>query len=86
MSAQQSAEITHGAYEIAWQEFTNFAGLSVDVRRMGNQLRWYIRLMIAVGERDPSKIAKSALGMTRQYEQITRSKSRVGPGFYPVRR
>lgn len=35
-----------------------------------NQLRWYIRLMITVGERDPSKIAKSALGMTRQYEQI----------------
>jgi hypothetical protein len=55
MSAQQTAEITHGAYEIAWQEFTNFAGLSVDVRRMGNQLRWYIRLMIAAGERDRRK-------------------------------
>ena len=38
--------------------------------------------MTAVGERDPSKIARSALGMTRQYEQITRSKSRVGPSIY----
>jgi len=27
-----------------------------------------------VGERDPSKIAKSALGMIREYEQIMRSK------------
>ena len=57
MPVEQTAEITHSAYELAWQEFINFAGLSVDERRTGtNQLRWYI-LMIAVGERDPSKIA-----------------------------
>lgn len=86
MPVEQTAEITHSANELAWQEFINFAGLSVDERRTGtNQLRWYI-LMIAVGERDPSKIARSALGMTRQYEQITRSKSRVGPSIYSARR
>lgn len=86
MPVDQTSEITHSAYELAWQEFINFAGLSVDERRTGtNQLRWYI-LMIAVGERDPSKIARSALGMTRQYEQITRSKSRVGPSIYSARR
>jgi hypothetical protein len=86
MPVEQAAEITHSAYELAWQEFINFAGLSVDERRTGTkQLRWYI-LMIAVGERDPSKIARSALGMTRQYEQITRSKSRVGPSIYSARR
>ncbi|MFZ1186272.1 MAG: hypothetical protein WAO14_23310 [Pseudolabrys sp.] len=86
MPVEQTAEITHSAYELAWQEFINFAGLSVDERRTGtNQLRWYI-LMIAVGERDPSKIARSALGMTRQYEQITRSKSLVGPSIYSARR
>jgi hypothetical protein len=33
--------------------------------------------MAAVGERDPIKIAKSALGMMREYEQIVRSKARV---------
>ena len=87
MPVEQTAEITQSAYELAWQEFINFAGLSVDERRTGtNQLRWYIRLMIAIGERDSSKIARSALGMTRQYEQITRSKSRVGPSFYSARR
>jgi len=85
MSGQQTAEITHSAYEIAWQEFLDVVGLSADERRTGtNQLRSYIRLMIAVGERDPSKIAKLALGMTRQYEQITRSKSRVGPSIHPA--
>lgn len=69
MPVEQTAEITHSAYELAWQEFINFAGLSVDERRAGtNQLRW------------------SALGMTRQYEQITRSKSRVGPSIYSARR
>ena len=33
--------------------------------------------MTDMGERDPSKIARLALGMTRQYEQITRSEARV---------
>jgi hypothetical protein len=33
--------------------------------------------MAEVGERDPSKIAKSALGLMRQDEQIMRSKVRV---------
>jgi hypothetical protein len=85
MSVEQTAEITHSAYEMPWEEFLNFAGLSADERRTGtNRLRWYIRLMIAVGERDPSKIARSAVGMTRQYEQITRSKSWVGPSIYPA--
>ena len=85
MSVDQTAEITHTAYKIAWKEFINSTGFSANERRTGtNQLRWYIRLMIAVGERDPSKIARSALGMTRQYEQIARSKSRVGLSIYPV--
>ena len=45
MSIEQTAEITHSAYELAWQEFINLAGLSADERRTGtNQLRWYIRL------------------------------------------
>ena len=35
MPVEQTAEITHSAYELAWQEFINFAGLSVDERRTG---------------------------------------------------
>ena len=86
MSVERTTAIVHTAYEIAWHEFINLAGLSDDERRTGTkQLRWYIRLMAAVGERNPSKIASSALGMTRQYEQITRSKSRVGLNKYPTR-
>jgi hypothetical protein len=68
------------AYEAAWQEFVKLTGLTADEKRRGpDQLRWYIRLLTAVGERDPSKIAMSALCMMRQYEQIARSKARVAP-------
>jgi len=87
MFVEQTANIANKAYDIAWQEFINLVDLSADERRTGTkQLRWYVHLMTAVGERDPSKIARSALGMTRQYEQITRSKSRVGLNVYPVGR
>jgi hypothetical protein len=89
MSLQQSAsaDVARAAYEIAWQEFINLTGLSADERRTGpNQLRWYIRLMTAVGERDPSKIARSALSMTRQYKQIKRSEARVALNTPPAAR
>jgi hypothetical protein len=66
------------AYAIAWQEFTNSKGLSPDERMSGpDKLRWYIQLLAEAGERDPEKIAKLALGMIREYEQIVRSKARV---------
>jgi hypothetical protein len=75
-----TADLARVAYEVAWREFVGLTGLTSEEMRTGsNQLRWYIRLMTTVGERDPSKIARSALGMTRQYEQITRSKARVAP-------
>ena len=61
--------------------------LVADERTVGaNRLRWYIHLMTEMGERDPSKIARSALGMTRQYEQITRSKARVALSISPAER
>ena len=34
-----------------------------------DRLRWYIQVMVEVGERDPSKIARAAIGMLREYEQ-----------------
>ena len=80
MSEQETgiAPVAYAAYEAAWQEFMQLPGLTPDEKRHGpNQLRWYIHLMTEIGERDPSKIATSALGMMRQYEQVTRSKGRL---------
>jgi hypothetical protein len=42
-----------------------------------DKLRSYIQVLAEFGERDPSKIAKSALGMMRECEQIGHSKARV---------
>jgi hypothetical protein len=39
--------------------------------------------MAEVGERDPSKIAKSTLEMIREYELIMRSKARIVFGTHP---
>lgn len=89
MSVQQTGtvDVARAAYKSAWQEFINLTALSADERTVGaNRLRWYIHLMTEVGERDPSKIARSALGMTRQYEQITRSKARVALDISPAER
>lgn len=89
MSFQETgiAAVVCAAYEAAWQEFLKLPGLTPDEKSRGpNQLRWYIRLMTAVGERDPSKIARSALGMMRQYDQISRSKARIGLHISPAQR
>ena len=80
MSIQETgiAPVCCAAYEAAWQEFVKLPDLTPEEKRKGpDQLRWYIRLLTAVGERDPSKIAMSALCMMRQYEQIARSRARV---------
>lgn len=87
MPVPQTADVARVAYEAAWQEFIGLSDLTREEIRTGlNQLRRYIRLMTEVGERDPSKIARSALAMTRQYEQITRSKARIAPMIVPVER
>ena len=62
----------------AWQDFSVLPNLTPDEKASGpSRLRWYIRLMVEVGERDPAKIAKAAMGMLREYEQILRSQARV---------
>ena len=72
------ADIKRSAYEIAWREFCSLPGLTPDEKVGGpNMLHWYIQVMTEVGERDPSKIAKAAIGMMREYEQILRSKARL---------
>jgi hypothetical protein len=42
-----------------------------------DRLHWFIGVMIETGERDALKIAKASVGMSRQHEQIARSKARV---------
>ena len=73
-----TAEIKRRAYEMAWQKFIDLPRLTPDEKLSGpDKLRWYIHVMADVGERDPDKMAKAALGMLREYEQIKRSKARV---------
>ena len=73
-----TTDLVCSSYEIAWQEYSTLPGLTPDEHMFGpDKLRSYIQAMAAVGERDPTKIAKSALGMMREYEQIVRSKARV---------
>jgi hypothetical protein len=72
------ADITRSAYDIAWRDFSALPNLTPDEKASGpRRLYWYIRLMVEVGERDPAKIAKAAMGMLREYEQILRSQARV---------
>jgi len=73
-----TADLVCSSYEIAWQEYSTLPGLTPDEHMFGpDKLRSYIQVMADVGERDPIKIAKSALGMMREYEQVVRSKARV---------
>lgn len=73
-----TADIVRLSYEIAWREYCALPGLTPDENHFGPaKLRSYIQVVAEVGERDPSKIAKSALGLMRQDEQIMRSKVRV---------
>jgi hypothetical protein len=73
-----TVDVVRSSYEIAWREYRALPGLTPDENLFGPaKLRSYIQVMAEVGERDPSKIAKSALGLMRQDEQIMRSKVRV---------
>jgi hypothetical protein len=72
------ADIERQAYEIAWYEFSALGELTPDEKISGpNKLRWFIHVLAEVGERDPLKIAKAAMGMLRESEQILRSKART---------
>lgn len=78
MTKNGTSDLVYSSYEIAWQEYSNLSGLTPDETMFGpDKLRSYIQVMADVGERDPIKIARSALGMMREYEQIVRSKARV---------
>lgn len=71
-------DIERRAYEVAWHEFSALRGLTPDEKTSGpNKLRWFIHVLAEIGERDPLKIGKAAMGMLREYEQISRSRART---------
>jgi hypothetical protein len=73
-----AGDISRSAYEIAWEYFRSAPAMTPDEKASGPaRLRWYIQVMVEVGERDPSKIARAAIGMLREYEQVLRSQARV---------
>jgi hypothetical protein len=73
-----TSELADKAYSIAWREFRKIKTSTPDeITFAPRRLRWYVQIMTTVGERDPKKIATAALGMLRQYEQISRPKARV---------
>jgi len=73
-----TSELADKAYSIALREFRKTKTSTPDeITFAPRRLRWYVQVMTVVGERDPKKIATAALGMLRQYEQISRSRARV---------
>jgi hypothetical protein len=78
MTTHQEQDIPSLAYELAWQQFLEIPFLTADEKMAGpDKLRAYVRIMIDACERNPLKIARSALGMLRQEEQVIRSRARV---------
>jgi len=73
-----ATEISRAAYAIAWAAFQRFPQLTPDEKQRGpEKLRGYITALALAGERNPDKIAMSALGLIRQYEQILQSQGRL---------
>jgi hypothetical protein len=72
------ASVAKAAYQVAWHSFVAFTGLTPDEKESApRKLRQYIDALVSSGERDPEKIGHAALGLLREYEQITRSQARV---------
>jgi hypothetical protein len=70
--------MARAAYAIAWKSFVTFTRLTQDEKESApRKLSQFIDALINGGERDPEKVAQSALGLLREYEQICRSQARV---------
>ncbi len=71
-----ASEVTQSAYDAAWNEHVSIPGLTPSEILNGRErLRCYI--LIDTGERAPTKIARSAVSMMREHEQIIRSMGRA---------
>lgn len=66
------------AYAIAWKSFVAFAWLTPGGKESASRkLQEYIDVLVSSGERGTERIAQSALGLLREYEQIMQSTARV---------
>jgi hypothetical protein len=67
MTLHQEEDAARLAYEMAWQQFREIPILTPDEKIAGpDKLRAYVAIMIDAGDRDPLKIARSALGILRR--------------------
>lgn len=73
-----TATIAQCAYDIAWKNFVEIRDFTSSESAKGpNQLRLYVNMLVVADQCDPVKIAASALGMVREYDQIARSRERL---------
>jgi hypothetical protein len=74
----ETAVIARAAYELGWPRLKLVENLTSDEKASApRKLKQYIEILVACGEQNPKKIARCALGLIREYEQIARSKARV---------
>lgn len=74
-------EIVDQAFSIACKTHEVGAVLSpAEKASAPAKIREYVRVLVSTGERNPQKIAQTAVCLVRAHEQIQRSKGRVaGP-------
>jgi hypothetical protein len=71
-------EVSHAAFALAWEGYAKCPALTPDEKAGGRaKLRDYIDMIVCTGERQPQKIARSALCLLREYDQIARSFARI---------
>jgi hypothetical protein len=74
----QAEDISLAAYNQAWSLLTGGGGLTPEEKADApEKLRDYIGALVSAGETNPDKIARCAIGLVRQYEQILRSYSAI---------
>jgi hypothetical protein len=73
-------DISDEAFALACQNHAAGALLSAEeMAAAPAKIREYIDALVSSGERDPEKIARTAVCLVREYEQISRSVARVAP-------
>lgn len=83
MSEVYAEDIPLPAHDVARKDLTSFTQLSADEIAAPSKFRQYIEVLVSSGESISEKIAKCALGMIREYNQIARSVARVSPRLAP---
>lgn len=67
------------SFELAWRDCISLLNLTPEEKQGGaEKLREFIQTVIYSGEGSPHKIAKAALSLLREHEQIQRSRAQLG--------